>query len=130
MKSVRDKNREKRQARLNRHKRVRSKVFGTADCPRLTVYRSLGHMYAQIIDDRAGTTLVASSSLKIELKPASGDDKPEGLKMRRSRAVGEAIGAAAIAKGIKKVVFDRGGRLYHGRVAAFGAAARKAGLEF
>lgn len=130
MKSVRDKNREKRQARLNRHRRVRSKVFGTAECPRLTVYRSLGHMYAQIIDDSAGTTIVASSSLKMELKPASGDDKPEGLKMRRSTAVGEAIAAAAVAKGIEKVVFDRGGRLYHGRVAAFGAAARKAGLEF
>ncbi len=87
-------------------------------------------MYAQIIDDSAGTTIVASSSLKMELKPASGDDKPEGLKMRRSTAVGEAIAAAAVAKGIEKVVFDRGGRLYHGRVAAFGAAARKAGLEF
>ncbi|MCK4350120.1 MAG: 50S ribosomal protein L18 [Candidatus Krumholzibacteria bacterium] len=127
---MRDKNREKRQARLNRHKRVRSKVFGTAECPRLTVYRSLGHMYSQIIDDSVGTTLVASSSLKIELSPASGEDKPEGLKMRRSRAVGKAIAEAAVAKGIKKVVFDRGGRLYHGRVAVFGEAARKAGLEF
>lgn len=130
MKNVRDKNREKRQARLNRHKRIRSKVFGTVECPRLAVYRSLGHMYAQIVDDSAGTTLVASSSLKIELPPTSGEDKPEGVKIRRSRAVGKAVAEAAIAKGIKKVAFDRGGRLYHGRVAALGEAARKAGLEF
>jgi large subunit ribosomal protein L18 len=87
-------------------------------------------MYAQIIDDSTGATLVASSSLKIELPPASGEEKPEGPKMRRSRAVGKAVAEAAIAKGIKKVAFDRGGRLYHGRVAALGEAARKAGLEF
>jgi large subunit ribosomal protein L18 len=87
-------------------------------------------MYAQIIDDSAGTTLAASSSLKIELPPVSGEDKPGGLKMRRSRAVGKAIAETAVTKGIKKVVFDRGGRLYHGRVATFGEAARKAGLEF
>jgi large subunit ribosomal protein L18 len=127
---VRDKNKEKRLARLSRHKRVRNKVFGTPECPRLNVYRSLGHMYAQIIDDSTGTTIVASSSLKAELPPASGEDKPEGLKMRRSRAVGKAIAEAAVAKGIKKVAFDRGGRIYHGRIAALGEAARKAGLEF
>ena len=127
---MRDKIREKRQARLNRHKRVRSKVFGTADRPRLAVYRSLGHMYAQIIDDSAGKTIAASSSLKIELPPASGEGKAEGVKMRRSRAVGKAIAEAAIAKGVKTVAFDRGGRLYHGRIAALGEEARKAGLEF
>jgi large subunit ribosomal protein L18 len=131
LKNVKDKNREKRKARHSRHKRIRDKVFGTAECPRLCVYRSLGHIYAQVIDDTAGTTLVAASSSKIELPPASEEKKkPESLKMRRSRAVGQAIAQAAIAKGIKKVAFDRGGRLYHGRVAALGEAARKAGLEF
>ena len=127
---MRDKNREKRLARQSRHKRIRGKVSGTPECPRLSVYRSLGHMYAQIIDDSTGKTLAASSSLKVELPPASGEDKPEGLKMRRSRAVGKAIAEAAVAKGIKKVAFDRGGCLYHGRIAALGEAARKAGLEF
>lgn len=143
---MRDKNREKREARRSRHARVRTKVFGTAEMPRLCVYRSLNHIYAQIIDDNAGRTLVSSSSLKLEVpsvqaegRPggegeSKGKDKakkrPEGIKIRRSRAVGRAIAEAAVAKGIKKVAFDRGGYLYHGRVAALGEEARKAGLEF
>ena len=88
-------------------------------------------MYAQIIDDSNGTTLVAASSLKIDI-PAASDDKkkPEGIKMRRSRAVGRLIAEAATAKGITKVTFDRGGRLYHGRIAALAEEARKSGLKF
>ena len=141
--SVKDKNREKRRARRSRHARVRSKIFGTSEIPRLCVYRSLNHIYAQVIDDNAGRTLASSSSLKLEMPPAErapeaeteGKSKktrarPEGIKMRRSRAVGRAIAETAVAKGIKKVAFDRGGYLYHGRVAALAEEARKAGLEF
>jgi len=147
---VRDKNREKREARRSRHARVRRKVFGTSEIPRLCVYRSLNHIYAQIIDDNAGRTLVSSSSLKLELPPVQAESKPEaeaeskskgkgkgkgktrpeGIKIRRSKAVGRAVAEAAVAAGIKKVAFDRGGYLYHGRVAALGDEARKAGLEF
>ena len=145
---MRDKNREKREARRSRHSRVRRKIFGTAEMPRLCVYRSLNHIYAQIIDDNDGRTLVSSSSLKLEMPPVQAEGKPEaetegkskdkgkgkkrpeGIKMRRSRAVGRAIAEAAAQKGIKKVAFDRGGYLYHGRVAALGEEARKAGLEF
>ena len=147
-KRVKDKNREKREARLSRHARVRRKVSGTSETPRLCVYRSLNHIYVQIIDDSAGRTIVSSSSLKMELPPAQaekqaeaeadgkkkekgkGKKRPEGVKMRRSRAVGKAIAEAAASKGIKKVKFYRGGYLYHGRVAALGEEARKAGLEF
>jgi len=151
---VRDKNREKRKARQSRHARVRRKIFGTTETPRLCVYRSLNHIYAQVIDDSAGRTLASSSSLKLELPPVQAENKPEaepegkakgkgkgkekekskarpdGIKMRRSRAVGKAIAEAAAAKGIKKVAFDRGGYLYHGRVAALADEARKTGLEF
>jgi large subunit ribosomal protein L18 len=129
---VKDKNREKRKARQRRHKRVRDSIFGTAEKPRLCVHRSLNHIYAQVIDDSAGKTLVSASSMKIEMPPVQDETKgkAEGVKMRRSRAVGKAIAEAALAKGIKTVAFDRGGYLYHGRVAALGDEARKAGLEF
>ena len=128
----------KREARLGRHRRVRKKVRGSAGRPRLSVYRSLEHIYAQIIDDDAGGTLVSASSLKIEL-PAAGENtggeaeakgKPESVKMRRSRAVGKEIALKAREKGIELVAFDRGGYLYHGRVAALAEAARKEGLKF
>jgi large subunit ribosomal protein L18 len=136
---------EKRQKRLSRKTRVRKKVRGTGDRPRLSVYRSLSHIYAQVIDDDSGKTLVSVSSLRMEMsaaevKEAAGTEeegkkkkkekKPEGLKVRRSRAVGKAIAEKAISLGIKKVVFDRAGFLYHGRVAALAEAARKNGLEF
>ncbi len=147
---MRDKNREKREARHSRHARVRRKILGTPEIPRLCVYRSLNHIYVQIIDDSAGRTLASSSSLKLDLPPVQADSKPEaegegkskgkdkgkskrrpeGIKMRRSRAVGKAIAEAAVKAGIKKVAFDRGGYLYHGRVAALAEEARKAGLEF
>lgn len=130
--------REKGQARRNRHRRVRRKIRGTAERPRLVVFRSIGHIYGQIVDDDSGNTLVSASSLKIQLPPEAepeGDGKKkkrkaEGIKMRRSRYVGEVIARAAVEKGIKSVAFDRGGYLYHGRVAALAEAARKNGLEF
>ena len=138
---MRNKDREKRLARKRRHLRVRKKVWGTAERPRLNVFRSLNHIYAQIIDDDAGKTLVSASSLKMDISKLKaevagdeggkkGKEKPLSTKMLRSIAVGRAIAEAAIAKGIKKVAFDRGGYLYHGRVAALAEAARKAGLEF
>jgi large subunit ribosomal protein L18 len=130
---VRSKAQEKRQARLRKHSRVRDKIRGTADVPRLCVFRSLGHIYAQVIDDNVGKTIVSASSLHIDLPAEEAVDekkKPESVKMRRSRAVGKAIAEKAVEKGIKKVVFDRGGFLYHGRVAGLADAARKNGLEF
>lgn len=101
------------------------------------MFRSLGHIYGQIIDDDAGKTIVSASSLRIQLPPETepeGDGKKkgksEGIKMRRARYVGQTIARAALERGIKKVAFDRGGFLYHGRVAALAEAARKNGLEF
>lgn len=130
-------NRDKRDARLGRHRRVRQKMRGSAAKPRLAVYRSLNHIYAQIIDDDEGRTLIYASSLKLQLTPeeeTGGENKKKGkaasIKMRRSLEVGRAVAEAALAKGIKKVTFDRGGFLYHGRVAALADAARKNGLEF
>lgn len=113
---------DKNLARLRRHRRVRGKISGTAEYPRLDVFRSSKHIYAQIIDDVSGTTLVAASSL---------DKGFEGLGGNAEAAakVGEAIAEKAIAKGIKKVVFDRGGFVYHGRVKALADGARKGGLE-
>ncbi|HMA76405.1 MAG TPA: 50S ribosomal protein L18 [Candidatus Krumholzibacteriaceae bacterium] len=143
---MRNENKEKRRARKKRHNRYKHKVFGTSERPRLSVYRSLNHIYAQIIDDVEGNTIASASSLKIELPPesesAGKDEKKEGkdkkkaqkkpatLKMRRSKAVGRAIADKALKKDIKKVSFDRGGFLYHGRIAAFADEARKNGLEF
>lgn len=107
-----------------RHRRVRGKIAGTAARPRLNVYRSEKHIYAQLIDDQAGQTLAAASSLDESLKGVSGRDR-EGAK-----AVGALIAKRALEKGIKSVVFDRGGYLYHGRVAALAEGARENGLEF
>ncbi len=140
---------DKRQARVGRRTRVRKKIRGSGDRPRLSVYRSLGHIYAQLIDDDTGRTLASVSSLRMEIpvaepaeaaaagdgeggkkKKGKKDRKPEGLKMRRSRAVGKAIAEKAAGLGIKKVLFDRGGFLYHGRIAALADGARKNGLEF
>jgi large subunit ribosomal protein L18 len=136
---VKNKQAEKRRARLRRHHRVRGKVLGTAEKPRLSVFRSLNHIYAQIINDDAGETIASASSLKITLPPAGGSGgkdgeaggkKPESIKIRRSKAVGKAIAEAAIGKGVTNVKFDRGGGLYHGRIAALADAAREAGLKF
>lgn len=109
-------------ARLRRHARVRNKVSGTNECPRLNVFRSNSHIFAQIIDDEKGTTLVSSSSVELKIKNGG---NTEGAKQ-----VGADIAKKANKAGIKTVVFDRGGYQYHGRVAALAEAARENGLEF
>jgi len=115
-----------RDARKRRHIRVRKKVFGTPERPRLNVFRSNKHIYAQIIDDTTGRSLVSASTIDKELK---GKIKT-GSNIEASKVVGELIARRAIDKGIKRVVFDRGGYLYHGRVKALAEAAREGGLEF
>jgi large subunit ribosomal protein L18 len=110
-------------ARRRRHARVRKTLQGTVERPRLAVFRSLTHIYAQVIDDWQGKTLVAASDLEKEVKV-------KGNKTSSAAAVGELIGKRAVEKGVKQVVFDRGGFQYHGRVKALADGARKAGLEF
>jgi len=110
-------------ARLKRHQRVRKNISGTAERPRLNVFRSLNNIYAQIIDDVKGVTLVSASSLDKEFESYGGN-------VEAAKAVGKAVAEKAIAAGIKSVVFDRGGYLYHGRVAALAEGAREGGLEF
>lgn len=110
-------------ARIKRHQRVRKNISGTAERPRLNVYRSLNHIYAQVIDDTKGITLVSASSMDKDFKGYGGNI--EGAK-----AVGNAVAKKALEKGIKAVVFDRGGYVYHGRVAALADGAREGGLEF
>ena len=117
------KKRDRNEVRVIRHARVRKKISGTPEMPRLCVYRSLNHIYAQIIDDVAGNTLVAASSLD---KAIEGN----GSNKAAARAVGKLIAERAKAKGIDTVVFDRGGYLYHGRVAELAEGAREGGLEF
>ena len=114
-----------RAARLKRHRRIRVKLSGTPERPRLSVFRSLAHIYAQVIDDAQGTTLVAASSVEPQVR---GD--LDGDKSARARAIGRLVAERARQKGISAVVFDRGGYLYHGRVKALAEAAREAGLEF
>jgi len=116
----------RKQQRAKRHRRIRKHLGGTAERPRLSVYRSLTNMYAQVIDDRARVTLASANSLKLDVTPAEG----ESPKVAQARAVGKAIAEAAQAKGIKQVAFDRAGFLFHGRVKALADAAREAGLEF
>jgi len=113
-------------ARVRRHIRVRKKVRGTAECPRLNVFRSLSEIYAQIIDDDAGDTLLAASTIDQGLRP-----EMKGLsKTDQARTVGKTIAERAKEKGIEKVVFDRGGYQYIGRVKALAEAAREGGLKF
>jgi len=104
------------------HERIRRKLAGTGARPRLNVYRSLGHIYAQVIDDQKGETLVSASTLTLKLKT--------GGNVAAAKEIGKAVAEKAIEKGIKQVVFDRGGYLYHGRVKALADAARTTGLEF
>jgi large subunit ribosomal protein L18 len=139
----------KNQKRGHIHDRIRKKMQGTAERPRLNVYRSLNHIYAQVIDDLHGQTLVSASSaegMKAEGKKAEGKkaegDKAEGPKagekkgrrtggnVAAAKALGKIIAERAKAKGVSKVVFDRGGYIYHGRVKALADAAREAGLQF
>ena len=109
-----------------RHARVRNKISGTADRPRLNVYRSLNNIYAQVIDDTTGNTLVSASTLDEEIKASV---KNTGNK-EAAKAVGALVAKRALEKKIKNVVFDRGGYIYHGRVKELAEAAREAGLEF
>ena len=114
----------RRVARARRHFRIRKTLRGTPEAPRLVVHRSSRHMHVQVIDDLAGHTLVAASSLEAEVRAVEGDKKAKGAK------VGQLIAERAKAAGIDKVVFDRAGYKYHGRVAALADAAREGGLEF
>lgn len=138
----------KNDVRIRIHRRIRHRVRGTEERPRLAVFRSLKHIYAQVIDDRQGRTLAAASSsekdgdhkagAKAEKKPDSKAEKktdkkkavPNGGNVAGAREVGKLIAERAKAKGIGKVVFDRGGYLYHGRIKALADAAREGGLEF
>ncbi len=110
-------------ARIKRHGRIRRNIVGTAQRPRLNVFRSLNHIYAQIIDDEKGVTLAAASSLDKGFEGYGGNADA-------AREVGKRVAALALEKGIKAVVFDRGGYIYHGRIAALAEGAREGGLEF
>ncbi len=116
----------KKEQTQKRHRRVRTKIQGTTDCPRLAVYRSLKHIYAQIIDDTKGVTLVSSSTKAKDLA----SKLAHGGNIEAAKVVGEDIAKKAALKGIKDVIFDRGGFLFHGRVQALADAAREAGLNF
>ena len=113
---------DKNKVRQARHARVRRKISGTAECPRLNVFRSNKNIYAQLIDDVAGVTLASASTKESEIA--------SGTKTEAAAAVGKLIAERSVAKGIKEVVFDRGGYLYHGRVQALAEAARENGLDF
>ncbi len=117
---------DRNQVRKKRHQRVRNKVSGTMERPRLNVYRSLNNIYAQVIDDEEGRTLVAASTLSPEIK----GKLESGGNIDAAKAVGELIAKKAVEKGVKTVSFDRAGYLYHGRVKALADAARENGLEF
>lgn len=115
-----------REARQRRHERIRRNLHGTAERPRLNVFRSLLHIYAQVIDDDLGNTLVSASTLDPEVR-----EQLEGLnKSQQATRVGQLIAKRALAQGLKTVVFDRGGYPYHGRVKALADGAREGGLEF
>jgi len=117
---------DRRQILKHKHKSVRKRIQGTAERPRMAVFRSLNHIYAQVINDDLGITLAAASSLDAEFKAA----ELSGGNVEGAKKVGELIAKKALDKGITKVVYDRGGSLYHGRVAALAEAAREAGLDF
>ena len=114
------------EVRLNKHRKIRNRVAGTAERPRLAVFRSNNHIYAQIIDDTVGNTLVAASTMEKEIK--AGVEKTNDVAA--AAAVGTAIAKKALEKGITQVVFDRGGFIYQGKIQALADAAREAGLEF
>lgn len=117
---------DRKNARIRRHMRVRKKLSGTSERPRLSVFRSLNHIYAQIIDDDNGVTLATASTFSPDIREKIGS----GGNIEAAKAVGEALGKRALEKNITKVIFDRGGYLYHGRIKALAEAARKAGLDF
>ena len=114
---------DKNEARLRRHRRVRGKISGTAERPRLDVFRSAKHIYAQVIDDDKGVTLASASSMDKDFNAYGGN-------IEAAKKVGQLVAERAKAKGIEEVVFDRGGYVYHGRVQALADAAREGGLKF
>ncbi len=116
----------RKEVRVKKHMRIRNRFSGTASRPRLAVFRSNNHMYAQIIDDTVGNTLVSASTLEKAVKA----ELTKTNNVDAAKYLGTVIGKRAVEKGIKKVVFDRGGFLYHGKIAALADAAREAGLEF
>jgi large subunit ribosomal protein L18 len=116
-------------ARRKRHERIRLRLGGSAERPRLAVFRSQGHIYAQVIDDEAGRTICSASSLDGEFKGA-GKGKKKGANVAAAKEVGQLIASRAKQKGVEAVVFDRGGFLYHGRIKALADAARESGLKF
>jgi len=117
---------EPRAARIRRHRRVRAKVGGISSRPRLCVFRSLNHIYAQVVDDSQGHTLISASTLDPEIK----NEVMGKVKVARAELVGSLVAKRALSKGINQVVFDRGGYKYHGRVKALAEAARQGGLKF
>ncbi len=117
---------DRKAVRMKKHKRVRKSVHGTAERPRLAVFRSLDNIYAQVINDDLGITLASASSLDAEFKATELD----GGNVEGAKKVGELVAKRALDKGVSKVVFDRGGNIYHGRIAAVAEAAREAGLNF
>lgn len=120
--------RERESRRLRRHRRVRRKVFGSPERPRLVVHRSLKHMQGQVVDDTTGRVLAGVSTMVPELKERRGDD--DSTKTSLSKEAGKLLAERAKEAGVSRVVFDRGGYVYHGRVAAFAEGAREGGLEF
>ena len=114
------------EVRVNKHRKLRNRLSGTAECPRLAVFRSNNHMYAQIIDDTVGNTLVSASTLQKEVKA----NLEKTNDVNAAAYLGKVIAERALEKGIKDVVFDRGGFIYHGKVQALADAAREAGLNF
>ena len=117
---------EKTNARLKRKKRIRKKIFGTSERPRLSIFRSTRHIYAQIIEDTTGRTLVAASTVEKTVRERSKFED----KKSAANYIGKLLAQRAVEKGISKVIFDRNGFLYHGRVKALSAGAREGGLEF
>ena len=118
--------RDRNEVRRIRHERVRKKISGTPTCPRLCIYRSNAHIYAQVIDDVAGNTLAAASTVEKEIASQISEMDKKGA----SKLVGKIVAERALAKGIKEVVFDRGGYIYTGRVAQLAEGAREGGLDF
>ena len=115
---------EKKEIRARIHKRIRRKLAGTAERPRLAIFRSVAHIYAQVIDDLKGATVAAASSLEKDMRAKT------GANVDAAKAVGKLVAQRAVEKGVKEVVFDRGGYRYHGRIKALADAAREGGLKF
>lgn len=117
---------DRKKIRQKKHLRIRKRIVGTPEVPRLAVYRSLKHIYAQLIDDTKGMTILSASTLEASVK----SDEGSGGGVDIAKKVGQLLGQKALEKGIKSIVFDRGGNIYHGRIKAVADGAREAGLEF